>query len=585
MINLEQPLLRLSKENFESLVHQVLVAKYPNAGIKKVEGSGGDQGVDSFSGLLDAGPAIWQSKHFTDRIRESQKNQIIKSIQAAFRHQTPTQWTLCLPINLRTPEHRWFESKIVKAYGGPERIRLLPASDIITELMNNRPLRDAFFPENSMSEAVKLRQMALGTERLSTEERSALVVEHAQQYLQEQADLDPRLRAVIAVGGDARARQIVPETGLVMSMIEGERTTHFLARDVKEFNRDPLTLTVSASGTTWAELNAALDEGRSFSIPAGGLQEISSASPLLQSLFREKNPAHFQMDVRPVPPAGLAAKVIPVRLVAGTTPTAKEIAYLPLRVARLGRQEIDLVSEGNIPVETLLKIRAGGGATLTLHPKLPGSEVRSLDQVLEFLDELERSGKLEVFSLDPAGMLMRINEKPSSSISVAPHLREIIKNAALVAAFFRTQIRMPEKYHRQDVENLEFLRKVATGEEFFDIEISGSFIKNSVSDHVLEVLDETPRSIRVEHPQGWNPLKVFDQPIGPVAITFEAENATPICREQIRESYLAAGEGDTVDWKMQCKGPCRYVPGTPLYDAIGHAPLASATVPTQSTQR
>jgi hypothetical protein len=584
MSSLEQQLRRLSKEQFESLVHQVLTAKYPGAGVKKVEGSGGDEGIDSFSGLLDIGPVIWESKHFPDRIRDSQKRQISKSVQTAFKHQAPARWTLCLPINLRTAEHRWFQSKIVSAYGGLERIKLMQASDILTELMNNRPLRDAFFPENSMSDALKLRQMATNTAHLNTEERGALAVECAQQYLQDRIDLDPRLKAVVSIGGNATARQIAPQAGLVMSMIESERTTHFLARDVKEFNRDPLTLTVSASGTTWAELNAALDEGRSFSIPAGGLQEISSASALLQSLFREKNPAHFQLDVRPVPPPGLAAKVIPVRLVAGTVPTAKEIAYLPLRVARFGRQEIDLVSEGNMPVETSLKVRAGGGATLTMHPKLPGAEVRSLNQVLEFLDELERSGKLEVFSLEPAGTLLKVSEKPSSSINVADHLRKIIKNAALVAAFFQAQIRMPEKYYKQDVENLEMLRTVATGESFFDIDVSGSLIKNSATDHVLEMLDGTPKSIRIEHPAGWSVLKVFDHTIGPVPITLEAENATPISPEKTRESYLAAADGDSVDWKMHCKGPCRYVLGTPLYDASRDASLASTVLPAPGTQ-
>jgi hypothetical protein len=89
MSDLEQQLHRLSKERFESLVHQVLTAKYPSADINRAEGSGGDQGVDSFSGLLDIGAAIGQSKHFPDRIRDSQKKQIATSIQTAFKHKRP----------------------------------------------------------------------------------------------------------------------------------------------------------------------------------------------------------------------------------------------------------------------------------------------------------------------------------------------------------------------------------------------------------------------------------------------------------------------------------------------------------------
>jgi hypothetical protein len=61
---LQQLLQLLGKEQFESLVHQALLAKYPGADIKKVDGSGGDEGIDSFSGMLDVGPAIWQVSTF-----------------------------------------------------------------------------------------------------------------------------------------------------------------------------------------------------------------------------------------------------------------------------------------------------------------------------------------------------------------------------------------------------------------------------------------------------------------------------------------------------------------------------------------
>lgn len=93
MGDLEQQLRGLSKENFESFVHQFLVARYPGAEIKRVDGAGGDAGIDSFQGNLDSGPAIWQSKHFPDRIRKSQQKQILKSVKAAVKS-SPSLWTL-----------------------------------------------------------------------------------------------------------------------------------------------------------------------------------------------------------------------------------------------------------------------------------------------------------------------------------------------------------------------------------------------------------------------------------------------------------------------------------------------------------
>ncbi|HTW30518.1 MAG TPA: hypothetical protein VMD76_02505, partial [Candidatus Sulfotelmatobacter sp.] len=125
MSDLEQQLRDLSEEKFESLIHQLLDAKYPGAGITRVNGSGGDKGIDSFRGMLSIGAAIWQDKHFRDRIRDPQKKQILESIQSAFKERPPALWTLSVPINLRTEEHEWFQSEIVAKYGGPEKIKLM----------------------------------------------------------------------------------------------------------------------------------------------------------------------------------------------------------------------------------------------------------------------------------------------------------------------------------------------------------------------------------------------------------------------------------------------------------------------------
>src|SRR5690348_14225054 len=107
----------MEKDAFESFVHQYLIAKYSGADIKKVEGTGGDEGIDSFKGQLASGPGIWQSKHFPNRIKQPQKNQILKSIKTAIAKHRPSVWTLCVPIDLRTIEHEWFEREIVRAYG------------------------------------------------------------------------------------------------------------------------------------------------------------------------------------------------------------------------------------------------------------------------------------------------------------------------------------------------------------------------------------------------------------------------------------------------------------------------------------
>ena len=94
----------LSPSKFEHLCFRVLSAKYPNARLKMVEGSGGDKGLDIFSGLLRGTLVIWQCKRF-DYVRRAQKKQIRKSLETALRHYQPLRWVLCTTVNLTAKNH------------------------------------------------------------------------------------------------------------------------------------------------------------------------------------------------------------------------------------------------------------------------------------------------------------------------------------------------------------------------------------------------------------------------------------------------------------------------------------------------
>ncbi len=227
MGDLGRRLRELGKDQFESFVHQYLLAQYPGANIKRVEGSGGDLGIDAFQGLLSDGPAIWQSKHFPDRIRKSQKEKILSSIATAAEHK-PKLWTLCVPIDFRAQEWKWFESEVILKNGGPSKVKLLQASHFIAELNQNRRLLEAFFPEEILSGALNTRRVLLKTDGKTPDDLGLLVTEYAQQYLESAMELDPRLEAVVAVGRVRPLNPFVSQPGLVFSVAEGEGLLTFM---------------------------------------------------------------------------------------------------------------------------------------------------------------------------------------------------------------------------------------------------------------------------------------------------------------------------------------------------------------------
>jgi hypothetical protein len=562
MGDLELQLREFSKERFEIFVHQYLAAKYPGADIKRVEGSGGDAGIDTFRGLLASSPAIRQSKHFPNRIKQAQKKQVLKSIKAAFRENAPSAWTLCVPIDLRTPEHKWFQTAVVGVYGGPGRIKLIQASDFLSELQHNRSLRDAFFPDDALSKMLEVRKVAMLTEGRTRQQLGTLVTEYAHEYLESSVHLDPRFQPILQVGGGPQMRLPPRQPGLVWSVSEGDRTTHQFARDPVAYNLDPIKFSINIPPEYRTALERAVDAGLPFALPAGNILHLDTSSPLLNAYFEKIKLPQFQLDLHPSLPPEIAAKDIPLRFIAGSGSKVKELRCIPFRVARAGRLEIELSSRTRFPIEVSLIVRlsAEEPVTASLRPILPGADVQALHEVVQFLDELEESGELEIGSLETdAPILKTKGGKFTSNIEISKALKNIIADASLVSKFFQTPLRFPGRLTQTEATDLHVLRLIVTGEEFFDVNLDSALTKDpAYRDQVMDALEQSTFSVKIEHPAGWRNFEVFGVRIAPGPITFVADQASFVDVQGARKRYLEAEVGEAVPFRARCEGPCRW---------------------------
>lgn len=570
MTSLAQRLRELSRNQFESLVHHFLLAKFPGADIKKVEGTGGDQGIDSFSGTLADGPAVWQSKHFPNRIQKSQKKQILRSIESAFKFRKLARWTLCVPIDLRTEEHEWLQSDVFNNYKGHCTIELIQASDILAELIHNRPLRNAFFPDHSISNALRIQQIAINNQDPSMEQKGQLTVEYAQQFLEGYSDIEPRLEPIVSVGLSRAPGVNRGSPRPVFSVMRDGMATDFFPRDPKTYNLDPIRFQMTLNRTHSDGLETAMNTGAPLMLPAGAILELDSSSPLLRYFFQADDPRRMQLEVRPLVPGRLASKEIPLRLVAGLPSMTNELSCIPFRITQFGRQEVTLISSSHLPVEISIKLRLlmGQGATINVRPLIPGADASNLSRVFQFLDVLEQSRQLEVFSLDPPGTLLREVGSFTRRLDIPSGLKKLVFDTALISAFFKTPLRIPEHVTNADLENIQTLKRIATGEPFAGIDITASLVKNyDYQENVLLFLSGVPISIRMENPTGWQEVSLFGETIdcGPVILV--ANEAVIADGEESLRAYLAASEGTAISWKASCKGSCRFfaVTSSPKY--------------------
>ena len=142
---LYQRLKEIDSDTFEKLAYQILAEKYPGARITRVDGSGGDRGIDLFSGTLADGPAIWQCKYFRNGVKDVQRRQVVKSLDTALENFSPRRWTLVIPVDLNDTEQEWFQ-KLKSDYSQKTTIELFQASDFVRELIQRRNIRDVVFP-------------------------------------------------------------------------------------------------------------------------------------------------------------------------------------------------------------------------------------------------------------------------------------------------------------------------------------------------------------------------------------------------------------------------------------------------------
>lgn len=147
-----------ARTRFQRLVTDLISVRLPGASEIAYPG-GGDWGVDTYVGRLDADIVVWQSKFFTtwgktqqNEIRASFNQVISKAAEQGF---TVTAWTLCVPSVLPPDQQKWFDGwRQRESRRTGVRIDLWTGVHIRSALQqaDARHLRDLYFPDHAPAE-------------------------------------------------------------------------------------------------------------------------------------------------------------------------------------------------------------------------------------------------------------------------------------------------------------------------------------------------------------------------------------------------------------------------------------------------
>lgn len=242
---LHQRLRELDCDTFQRFAFQLISAKYPDTEIRHVEGAGGDQGLDLFSGELDGRPVIWQCKHFPNGLGVRQRPQVTDSLRTAMKHFTPSNWILVVSVDLDTKTHVWFQ-KLQRAYAQSTGVGLFEGSDIVRELIHRRSIRDAFFP-GAVLDSIAVARAIKGLDDLPQDHLERITQESVEEQIARLEEADARFNYRIVYGPNlgAAINEVVPLQPLLLaSVFDENKRVDVFARDLEALRLAPPTITL-----------------------------------------------------------------------------------------------------------------------------------------------------------------------------------------------------------------------------------------------------------------------------------------------------------------------------------------------------
>ncbi len=531
-----QRLKELDPKSFEQFCFHLLKERHPGIDIKHVEGAGGDEGIDCFTGAFERGLVVWQCKSFPDGLKAPQREQIRESLRKAAKHTNLLYWVLCIPIDLDVKAHRWFE-RLKHSYEGRFQIGLLDASQITHELTHRRSLQEAWFP-GAVLDASELRSLITRTGELSDSELASLTSENVHQYVQRFKERDARFTYEITFGFDRGPQSPIPRPGLVASMTNQDKRIDVFARDKEALQLNPPKINFTVQGKGVEKISELIKTGRAQDF---GPSEIVGFDSDMGFLVPEGPMLPTSVRIGP----SAAPRRIPMRVVFGSGPAGVVYEHMEFKVTRSGSEELELQTDDGAPFGIRV-VMTREEAQISFESHFTNVEVRSIQKALKALRAMETDGHIEIYDLrlGKRAFRGRISQRPNLDTA----FEQLIADTSCVADRFGVQLRLPEALTETDASNLELLVGLARGDYATTGECSVKIEKGTEApDAFRDLLNGQEAQLCFERP-GLDPAPVlFGIPVATGPIIVEAAEVKLKNAEQTRKAYDAVATGGDVE--------------------------------------
>lgn len=473
---LYQALKALDPHTFERLIVHLLKARYPGVDIKHIEGAAGDEGIDVISGQLDEHPTIWQCKSFPNGIKDSQKQQIRKSLNQALKHYTPKRWVLCLSIDMDPAALRWFQ-KLIKSRAAATQVELWQASDIVQQLLYQHTICEHYFPVTILN-TTTIREELAGINAFTTEELAALNDQNVNSYLTRLQAHDARFTYGVTFIRDGQAALGV-SPGALVSLTKDSTVLQVFPRDHEALKMRPPQCTFTVRG---AGIDKFMEHYRTGSRQTFTAEEVTSFTSDFDFLLPAERAA-MSLTVTPV----VSHETIPLRITYGKGEQAVTYDYVTFRQARSGKEETLFESVTNLPFPISLIIRANGTGNVGFADRCKGHTVKDAHRQARAIMIAIATGGVEFYDLAHDKRFLQVTLHGTTPEWLQQY-GNFLDDAVTVVDAYNVTLTIPDVITKEDRQTLAFLHKLLISVTLPSSEMTVELVKSPEAN--LEALPE-----------------------------------------------------------------------------------------------
>jgi hypothetical protein len=458
MLALLQRLKELDNKTFEQFCFHLLNEQYPGIDIQPVHGAGGDEGVDLFSGQLEGVCVVWQCKAFPNGVGKSQKAQIRKSLRAALKSVKPKQWILCLSVDFDIKTYRWW-AHLQDSYKGEVKIDLVPASELVHQLIYRHTLRELFFPQAIM-DVVGIRTALANSKHISAEELATLTAENVAVFLDRLTERGPRFAYDVTFHANTGPVAASARAGSLMTVQDDHKTISVFPRDVDSLRLNPPSVNITLEGHGVTKFREHLDTGHPLEFAPGELTSFLSDFDFLRP-----------SDAAPVTEWKLSVKQAPeslkqymFRLTFGDGDDAVTYDLVKFQTVAAGQKQVELRNTTKLPFSMRIVLNLANKCAGHMHLAecLPGCSAKEIERGAKALALMSKTGILDIYDLELGKRFLQVHPEDARPPWL-PELSEIAKAMVAVESFYGVALVWPASVAPLDLINLDRLNQLISG--------------------------------------------------------------------------------------------------------------------------